>query len=263
MKAPRCSFVILVIFACLFMYIYHTFSVAQSRNKGMNDECQTNQKNNISQNFGFDQMNVTENLKYKVPNIVHYTWYTKKPIEWTFLQYLSVLSASKFIKPSRIMFHTNCTPIGHYWNRTTQIPNLEIIQRSPPIKIFGKKVLFFYETSATNIDRLLILNRNGGICLDTDVIALKSFDPLRVYPFTMGSESITKWVLLSGGIILSEPGSTFLKIWINNYVDDQSSQWAYNSGKMPTKIAARFPEDIHIEMTSLHRPSHKELDQIF
>ncbi|CAH1777223.1 unnamed protein product, partial [Owenia fusiformis] len=261
MKAAQCLFVILVISTCI--YIYNTFSFTQSRNVQMDDECQTYQKNKISRNSGFDQINTTENFQYKVPNIVHYIWYARKPIEWKFTQYLSVLSASKFIKPSKIMFHTNCTPIGHYWNRTTEIPNLEIIQRSPTSELFGVKVLFFYMTSPSDIDRLLILNTTGGIYLDMDVITLKSFDPLRVYPFTMGSESLTTKVGLNGGIILSEPGSKFLKIWINNYVDDQRSQWAYNSGRMADKLATRFPEDIHIEMTSLNRPSYLEVDQIF
>ncbi|CAH1798240.1 unnamed protein product, partial [Owenia fusiformis] len=76
-------------------------------------------------------------------------------------------------------------------------------------------------------------------------------------------ESLNETVLLCGGIIISEPGSKFLKIWINNYVDDQRSKWGYNSGRMADKIASRFPEDIHIKMTSLNRPSPKEINLIF
>ncbi|CAH1798206.1 unnamed protein product [Owenia fusiformis] len=248
MTAAHRLFVILVVFTSVCIYI----CVKQLTGKHIEDKL-----------FESDHL-TTKNLQYKVPNIVHYIWYSRKPTTWNFIQYLSILSASKFIRPSRIMFHTNCTPNGHYWNRTTEISDFEIIHRSPTRSLFGKQIRFpFEDISASDIDRLIILNRTGGIYLDTDVIALRSFDPLRVYSFTMGSESLNETVLLCGGIIISEPGSKFLKIWINNFVDDQRSKWAYNSGRMADKIASRFPEDIHIEMTSLNRPSPKEIDLIF
>jgi hypothetical protein len=44
---------------------------------------------------------------FKAPNIVHYLWYADESVPWTFTQYIGVLSASKVLKPDKIIIHMN------------------------------------------------------------------------------------------------------------------------------------------------------------
>ncbi|CAH1796360.1 unnamed protein product [Owenia fusiformis] len=227
-------------------------------------KCDCDDGVNKSKTFKNVEVKATPN-DFKVPNIVHYCWYSNMSKEWTFTQYLSVLSVHRFIKPSMILFQTNYPPHGYYWNRTVSIPGLTIVKRTPTKKLFWKRLNFPYETTACNLDRLLFLNTTGGMVLDTDVIAVRSFDPLRKYSATMGSQNRRYFYDLCGGIIIAEPGSTFIKLWINSFIDDYRPDiWAFNSGRQPAYIGVfRFPESLHIERTSLNLPGWEHTEQIF
>ena len=50
-----------------------------------------------------------------VPPIVHYV--SIGAYEFSFLHYLSVLSAHKFIQPKFMYFHGDVLPVGYWWNR--------------------------------------------------------------------------------------------------------------------------------------------------
>ena len=75
-----------------------------------------------------------------VPNIVHYISFShkgkKKP--FIFINYLSIISAHKYIKPDHIYLHTDSPPEGMYWNLTMEIPEFEVIKRTPTKQVFGK-----------------------------------------------------------------------------------------------------------------------------
>ena len=50
--------------------------------------------------------------QFLVPNLVHYIWFRweGRNHTLTFIQYLAILSASRFIKPDAILFHTDHPP---------------------------------------------------------------------------------------------------------------------------------------------------------
>ena len=103
----------------------------------------------------------------------------------------------------------------------------------------------------------------GGIYLDTDVIVLKSFDPLRRYTFTLGQEDDIK---LGNGVIVSQPNDTFLEKWFNTYRTFRYNEtWAYHDTEIPMKLYKMFPKYIHVEKTSINRPNwhRRELDIIY
>ncbi|KAJ8309522.1 hypothetical protein KUTeg_014396 [Tegillarca granosa] len=77
-------------------------------------------------------MKKCEKLK-AVPKIVHYIWLGYKSREFEFQNFLSVLSAYKFIKPCMIFFHGETLPYGHYWDHLLKIvPNIVHIYRNAP-----------------------------------------------------------------------------------------------------------------------------------
>lgn len=74
-----------------------------------------------------------------VPNIVHYMWFSKH--ELNFYHFLSVISASKFLKPCLILFHGDHVPYGFYWDYLLHVvPNILHVFRQPPETVFGKKL---------------------------------------------------------------------------------------------------------------------------
>ena len=85
--------------------------------------------------------------QYIVPNIVHY-FYFGVSWEFDFLNYLSFLGASKFIKPDHIFVHGNVIPHGPWWNRTLhEVPNLYHVHREQPVRIQGRKILRIEESA--------------------------------------------------------------------------------------------------------------------
>ena len=176
------------------------------------------------------------NLTSPVPNIVHYIWYVyqNNPIDFTFLHFLSVLSVHKFIQPNCILFHTNGPPEGIYWDEALKIPEFHVVWRLPTTRLFDYNLLVdAYDTTASDLDRLLILNKWGGIYLDTDVLALRSFSDLLKYDITLGMERPNQ---ICGAVIVSSNKSGFLKLWIQSFLDDyRPRHWAYNSGTVSFK----------------------------
>ena len=91
---------------------------------------------------------------------------------------------------------------------------------------------------------LLFFSENGGIYLDTDVLVLKSFQPLMEYKFTMGRPSN---ISLANGIMLSVTNNPFLCVWLESYRTFDPNGWGQNSVEMAHKLSKILPELIHIE----------------
>ena len=103
-------------------------------------------------NMSHETLNVKNNL---VPNIVHYVWFGEN-VDFTFLNYLSFLSAHKFIKPLQILIHGDTLPIGTWWNATLkQIPNIYFVHRKRPKRINDQYIRLASQSS--DIARLELL----------------------------------------------------------------------------------------------------------
>lgn len=77
----------------------------------------------------------------RVPNIVHYVWFGKN--EFTFIHFLSFLSAYKIQNPCLIMLHADKLPVGRLWNYFLQIcPTVVQVKRRQPKRVFQKKLVF-------------------------------------------------------------------------------------------------------------------------
>ena len=91
--------------------------------------------------------------KYKVPNIIHYVMYGPDP--FSFLNHLSVLSASKYTKPDAIFIHGTMRH-GRWWNKTIEeVNNVYFVAWEQPVYIQGREI--HYVQHASDILRLHIL----------------------------------------------------------------------------------------------------------
>ena len=148
---------------------------------------------------------------FVVPNVVHYVWIGDyEPMR--FHHYLSVKSVFNLMKPERIFFHCDNEPTGKWWKLTkSTILSLRIVKLIPSTHIFGNEVIIPEHKS--DIARIEILIKHGGIYIDTDVFVIKSFDPLRKYNFTMGIEYHGNPGRLNNGVIVAAKEAPFLHKW--------------------------------------------------
>ena len=109
-----------------------------------------------------------------------------------------------------------------------------------------------------------VLAKYGGIYTDTDVLTVRSFDPLRIYPAVIGKDEGNKFV---AGCILSAPKNRFMVKWLDTYTTEfRPTWWVYNSGIKPYRMWAGDPEYrklLHVENTSLTTPGWSEKGKLF
>ena len=87
----------------------------------------------------------------QVPNVVHYIWYSDK--ELGYFQFLSFMSALRFMKPCLFLIHGNYLPKGEYWDHFISVsPNVIHVKRSKPKSVFGHKLS--YEEHASDVMRI-------------------------------------------------------------------------------------------------------------
>merc|ERR1711976_965454 len=103
----------------------------------------------------------------------------------------------------------------------------------------------------------------GGIYLDTDVIALKSFDYLRRFNFTMGIEYHGDPGRLNNGVIVSTKESQFLLLWYETYKNFSKREWDYHDSIIPYRLQFEYPDFIHVEENTINYPSGKKLELIY
>lgn len=92
--------------------------------------------------------------------------------------------------------------------------------------------------------RLQILLEEGGMYLDMDVFAVRSFAPLLRPPLDgkdtiLGYEGGNRWGLCNAVIVARRPGATFIKRWLDMYenVDLEKEAWNYRSVRLPKELA--------------------------
>lgn len=193
--------------------------------------------------------------KMVVPDVVHFIYFQSGEL-FSFRQMISVLSAHKYINPKTMILHCDSEPTGEYWHelKTKVKEHLQIETIDSRVEV-GSKVPISIEHK-TSAKAFQILKERGGIYMDFDAIALKSFDPLRYYEFTMGLEQHGEPGSLSDGVILAAPEAPFLQKILEYYslyfVDDAGDMFCCT---VPYYLQFAYPRDIHVEETTLSYPS--------
>eukprot|EP01083_Nonionella_stella_P088820 247780_1 len=203
-----------------------------------------------------------------VPNIAH--WVIKGG-EIKFYQFLSLKSIRKNMNPDILFVHADNTNslTGKWWRKAVETLDLTVMPCPTSVRdIAGKTILI--NPHKSDFIRLLILMIYGGLYIDTDVWLLKSIDPLRHYPITLGRENsdsqpeYTGVDALPNAAILAHPQSMFLRRWYDKYMTDyRPGDWGYNSVRVPAALAKKYPDEIHIEPTSWMRPNPVEMPLLF
>lgn len=194
-----------------------------------------------------------------VPRVVHLVWYYPPNTTFTFCQAAAILSIAKHIKPKRIILWHNNQPVGPWWAfaRSAAV-NIHLMASTPPESVYDRPIA--HPAHQADISRLDILIKYGGIYMDLDVIALRSFDPLLRHDVTMGAERPD---LLGNGVILAKANASFLRLWREQYRTFDDSQWNQHSVMIPMALASRAPHLVHIEWFTILRPNWDERDWLY
>ncbi|XP_046452418.1 uncharacterized protein LOC124200288 [Daphnia pulex] len=200
----------------------------------------------------------TENEKgsgnHSVPNVIHYIRLNKR--SWSFVEYICLLSAYANQQPDYIFIHTNIIGgfRGKYWKWIQQKIDLNmrliVLPVEIPSEIFGKKLNPIWKIHhGSDILRIKILMKYGGIYLDNDVYVVQNLDKYRKFEMTLGwpkNESLGSMVLIAN------KNARFLHLWLENYQDYNASLWYFNAGDNPThRILLKMPQLVKREETRL------------
>ena len=226
-----------------------------------------------------------------VPNVVHFVFglspdFGGKP--FSLVHYLAVLAAKARLRPDAIMLHYVHEPRGRWWRRARRHLTLRPI---PPTladglaadaagTTLGDGDPFDWRGLAhvahkSDVVRLLVLLREGGVYMDMDVIALAPFDRLRaaldpraaarVAPASGvvtvgaadGSGTRTRRIRagvvmaaegvdgLGNAVVLARPGAAFVRRWLRYYAAHRADArgWADLSVKLPLRLALAHPRE--------------------
>lgn len=186
-----------------------------------------------------------------IPNIIHFVFGLKKQKEpFYFVYFLAILSAKIINNPEKIYFHYYYEPYGKWWDK---IKKIVILNKVYIPEKFGNKPIIKIAHKADKI-RMEILKKYGGIYFDIDTISYQSCSNLLNNNFVMAKEkmfinkSLINYKLgLCNAIMLSEPNSKFLEIWMYNYENYfNPNGWAEASVELPYKLSQIYKKHITI-----------------
>jgi len=129
----------------------------------------------------FNKFPTNEQTNEPIPNIVHLIWFSDIPRPLKLIEYLSLMSISRILRPDTIQIHGDIQPVGHYWNsilNSTDTPIIWIHKQRTTTK-FNQDLSNAPIQHLADIARLDVLYEQGGIYSDWDIIWAKSIDQLR------------------------------------------------------------------------------------
>ncbi|MGD0103905.1 MAG: glycosyltransferase, partial [Rhodopila sp.] len=185
----------------------------------------------------------------RIPKILHFCFgfsptFGHKP--WSLIHYVSVASAIEQIRPDHAFMYYEHEPSGPWWDLSCRL--FTPVRIDAPREVFGNNVA--HPAHRADVVRLRKLLEVGGIYLDADVFVHRSFDPLLDNSAVLGQQGEQGSYGLANAIILSEPGSEFVRRWYESYRTFRShgrdEYWDEHSVKVPAVLAARHPEMITI-----------------
>ena len=184
-----------------------------------------------------------------VPYIGHMVWLGGG--EMDFLFYLSVLSAVYILKVETLYIHGDKPPSGMYWNRikSKHFHKVRLVYRVLPNTVFSYYVNKYAHMS--DIIRVDIMNKYGGIYMDTDTIWVRPIDRWLLGYDAVASLDWTQWDapfpdLINFGVTLGKKGGKFWKLFRESMAFWREESWSWNGLRLPYKIYEKNPDLLYI-----------------
>ena len=199
---------------------------------------------------------------YYHPPRVHYAKFvsTQKG-SLKFLDYMSMLSVYKTLRPEIIFIHSNRQFEGKYWDLTQTWSNTTVkVNYVVNITHFGRTQLRYIEHMA-DYTRLNQVLKHGGLAIDFDVIMING-------PKLQKLQTISECVLAREGgsmrisFFSCMRNSPYMKAMVDSYHTDYRRIWVYNAGTIPTKLLLdknrRDCFNVHVD-SKICKPKHSQV----
>ncbi|KAM3422115.1 hypothetical protein BST61_g2486 [Cercospora zeina] len=183
--------------------------------------------------------------KDAIPNVIHFILLARHgaQVDLTYAQYLAVKAAIVRMRAREVKIHTNGMDTGNqWWQELAPKVTLERVDATQILDHRGLPITNMDLPHQTDILRIAILLREGGIYMDTDVYAFKPFtDLLNSHRDSlMGHEGGNRYGLCNA-VVVSRPGSEFLVKWQKTYETFSPKRWNEHSVLMPKKLQVMHP----------------------
>lgn len=181
--------------------------------------------------------------------------YSSRP--FSFFHKLNIFSAKLFNPNYTINLYYNRDPQSQFFDELDGVCNkIQIEDQNIPKTAVTKNIA--YISHVVSLLKFQKLYQEGGVCLDLDVVCVKSFDDLMNFNCVMGQEysygipeeEQEKYIGLSNATILAEKESLFLQECAEKFIAYYKKEYNYNSVSMPDEIAKLNPEHINIQPRS-------------
>jgi len=196
--------------------------------------------------------------------IVHIIWFFPPRTELRFHEALALMAVQRYARPRKILFWYDAAstpPVGRWWMlaRYSGVHVLPVPYQRPT-SVFNHTVSVIEHQS--DVARLAIIERYGGLYIDLDVILVRPLNSLFHFDVVLGAE--TPELLGSGFILARRPGAEFIRRWRRSYAakfDDRN--WNHHACRVPMMLAGLYPNLIHVEWHSIHHPNWFEQEWLF
>ncbi len=161
----------------------------------------------------------------------------------SFMDYMSMMSAYKLLKPEKIIILTYTDIIGKYWNLAQKWVNVSVqVKKIEHVSIMGgKHMVIQHQADFTKLRSLLEF---GGVISDFDVIIVNGTKLKHM-------QRISECVLsregdyINSGFSSCVRNSSFIREWLDTYYKDYRSQfWLHNSAFKPKDILEEKNTDV-------------------
>lgn len=241
-------FVIIVAIVSLFLFLFHH----KANNLPLRYIVCSPQywANELDEGFeGFDNVTGAPHGQYIIPNYIHFLRYGNKLKQVNFIDAVNILAAFKNQNPDKIIFHTNQdTFTGKFWRYLLSLPGfndtIQFEYIEPIDSIFGRKMHSRYrDWHSSDILRIDVLRKFGGIFIDNDVYVVKRLDRFRRFEMVLEITDEEKFGTMT---LLAHKDARFLRLWLNEYKEYYPHLWYYNAGKKAKlKVLDVRPELVH------------------
>lgn len=212
-----------------------------------------------------DDVESVDDRNKRVPPIIHFVLISNpRKIRYSLIHYLALRAAFLRLNPAAIYLHVDIEPTSTpywllmkpmisklvIWKNTESVPNTDLKMKMPEHR--------------SDVLRIRLLQKYGGIYFDSDIVALKSFDDLLGNPqqIVLGQESEKS---LGNGLIISGKRSKFLKLWMDVYRNDLKDEiWGYNSVLVAKTLSLKYPDTIRaLPVEAFYKTAWDKPDLLF
>jgi len=196
----------------------------------------------------------------RVPRIFHFVFGLRPQTEpFHLCFYLCLASCMEVNRPDRVVLHYRYMPYGPWWDRIKDRLALRPIELDTYFENYAypdPSMEPYRYAHLADAARLRALLDEGGIYADIDTLFVRPL-PEAFYTrrCTMGKEKVD-WNAIAareaGGSlcnawIMAEPGSLFIKRWLDELYRAFDGTWSAHATFLPYRLSKQMPEAIHVE----------------